>query len=220
MGLRVVVYSGYFSCCVTEGIFREERFIFACSFKGRIVTVWKVWHQELETDGHIVSTFRKQTRMNSRAPFLLSFFPLQDSSQWNVVKSTFSVGLPSSVTLLWKPPQICLIRRWLSNAVKMTIKINHHCVCLEGVPQKAVSYSSLEKNGFGIRKSGLMLKYAIWLKCPPSVKWGHGTQPVSSPHLWNKVPLQFLVGCIKLLKWNLWGDWFYSFFFIILNSSL
>lgn len=151
---------------------------------------------------------REAEKAERECSLLAFFFPSPGLSQWNVVKSTFSMGLPTSVTLLWKPTQTNLIHRWLSNAVKMTIKINHHCVCLEGLPQKAVS----RKNGFGIRKSGFMLKHAIWLKCPPSVKWRHGTRPISSPHLWNKVPLQFLVGCIKLLNLNLWGDRFYSFF--------
>lgn len=128
-----------FLFAVTEDIFREERFIFACSFKGWIVMVWKVWHQELETDDHTVFTFRKQRRLSGSAPYLLSFFPSPGLSQWNVVKSTFSMGLPTSVTLLWKPTQTYLIHRRISNAVKMTIKINHHCVCLEGLPQKAVS---------------------------------------------------------------------------------
>lgn len=76
-----------FLVVVTEGIFREERFIFACSFKGWIVMVWKVWHQELETDGHIVSTFGKQRRLNGSALYLRFFFPLQDSvngMSWNL----------------------------------------------------------------------------------------------------------------------------------------
>lgn len=76
-----------FLFAVTEGIFREERFIFACSFKGWIVMVWKVWHQELETDDHTVFTFRKQRRLSGSAPYLLSFFPLQDSANgmsWNL----------------------------------------------------------------------------------------------------------------------------------------